>query len=128
MWLRRYAECGYRKGMGARNSARSACRRLASTTLGCSELSELVKITHPYHPLRGNSYPLIKSKKWEQRDLLSLLVPGRGTICVPRDWTDRADPDPYEGQRAGLLSYERLVELRELVSTLKPGLPRKKKS
>ena len=99
--------------------ARWGCRRLESTTLQFNELSDFVEITHPFHPFRGNRYPVVKSKKWERRDLLSLAVAGRGTLCVPREWTDRADPEVYSSHGPLLLLYERLVELEEFVAQLR---------
>jgi len=90
-------------------------QRLGSTALEYNKLSELVEITHPFHPLRGKRYPLVKSKKWKRRDLLSLALPEGGTICVARDWTDRADPELYTTGKPPELCFERLVELRELV-------------
>jgi len=94
--------------------------RSESTALRCSELSSLVTITHPFHPLRGKRYAVVKSKKWEKRELLSLLVPERGTIAIPREWTDRGDPALCVGQ-SEQLSYEHLAELCELISDIKAG-------
>jgi hypothetical protein len=93
--------------------------RSGSTTLSFNELSDFVEITHPFHPFRGQRHPRITSKKWEQRDLLSLAVVGRGTLCVPREWTDRADPVAYSSHGPLLLSYERLVELAEFLTHLR---------
>jgi len=78
-----------------------------------------VEITPPFHPVRGQRHPLVTSKKWEPRDLLSLAVIGRGTLCVPREWTDRADPVAYSSHGPVLLSYERLVELAEFLTHLR---------
>ena len=94
-------------------------RRSVSTTLKFNELSDFVEITHPFHPLRGQRYPVVKSKKLARRDLFSLAVAGRGTLCVPREWTDRADPEAYSSHGPLLLSYERLVELSEFVEQLR---------
>ena len=99
--------------------ARLGCRRSGSITLQFNELSDFVEITHPFHPFRGQRYPLITSKKWAQRDHLSLAVVGRGTLCVPREWTDRADPVAYSSQGPLFLSYERLVELAEFLTLLR---------
>ena len=94
-------------------------RRSGSTTLQVNELSDFVEITHPFHPFRGQRHPRIASKKWEHRDHLSLAVVGRGTLCVPREWTDRADPIAYSSHGPLFLSYERLVELAEFFTHLR---------
>ena len=94
-------------------------RRSGSTTLQFNELSDFVEITHPFHPFRGQRHPIVSSKKWAQRDHLSLAVVGRGTLCVPREWTDRADPVGYSSHGPLLLSYERLVELAEFLIHLR---------
>ena len=47
------------------------------------------------------------------------MVVGRGTLCVPREWTDRADPVGYSSHGPLLLSYERLVELAEFLIHLR---------
>jgi hypothetical protein len=94
-------------------------RRSGSTTLRFNELSDCVEITHPFHPFRGQRHPIVTSKKWGQHDLLSLAVIGRGTLCVPREWTDRADPVVYSSHGPLLLSYERLVELAEFLTHLR---------
>jgi Family of unknown function (DUF5372) len=100
-------------------NGQSGCRRSGSTTLQFNELSDFVEITHPFHPFRGQRHPIVTSKKWEQRDHLSLAVIGRGTLCVPRDWTDRADPIVYSSHGPLFLSYERLVELAEFLTHLR---------
>jgi len=61
----------------------------------------------------------VKSQKWARRDLFSLAVAGRGTLCVPREWTDRADPEVYASHGPLLLLYERLVELSAIVVPLR---------
>jgi len=45
---------------------------------------------------------------------------GVGVVVVPRDWTDKADPDPYQDitNFAPILSYFHLHQLAELVDTL----------
>ena len=38
---------------------------------------------------------------------------------MPREWTDRADPEVYSSHGPLLLLYERLVELEEFVGQLR---------
>ncbi|MFC1612075.1 DUF5372 family protein [Myxococcota bacterium] len=102
-------------------SALWASRRLGSTALDDSEVSDWAEITHPFHPLRGQRFPVLKSRKYAERDLLSLKGSHRGTVVVPRDWTDKADPDPYSGleRPAPILSFEHLCQLADLVTAIR---------
>ena len=91
-----------------------------STALCSNDISEWAEITHPFHPLRGQKFPLLKSRKMAQRDMLSLKGGDYGTICVPREWTDKADPVPWLelGIAAPILSYSCLCDLASLVAAL----------
>jgi hypothetical protein len=82
---------------------------------------EWAEITHPFHPLRGQKLPVLKSRKLAQRDMLSLRGGEHGTLCVPREWTDKADPVPWLelGIAAPILSYSCLRELATLVAALR---------
>ncbi|MCK4304543.1 MAG: hypothetical protein KAY24_09920 [Candidatus Eisenbacteria sp.] len=66
-----------------------AYRRSTSTTLDPRALSDWAEIIHPFHPLRGQKFPILKSRKYAQRELLSLGGSHRGTVVVPREWTGR---------------------------------------
>jgi len=53
-------------------------------------------------------------------DTLTLRQLGGGTLSVPREWTDLADPDPSitPRQRAARLNAHRLLELAALLREL----------
>src|ERR1700741_4266298 len=53
------------------------------------------EIRHPFHPLRGQSFPVLKTRRLAGVDTLVLRGLERGTFSVAREWTDWADPDPY---------------------------------
>jgi len=53
------------------------------------------EIRHPFHPLRGQSFPVLKTRRLAGVDTLILRGLERGTFSVAREWTDWADPDPY---------------------------------
>ncbi len=95
--------------------------RLKSTTLDDSQLSDFAEITHPFHPLHGQKFAILKSRKLAQRDEISLKGSHRGTIVVPRDWTDRSDPNPYTclGGPLPILSYERLCAIVDLIAAIR---------
>jgi hypothetical protein len=52
-------------------------------------------ITHPFHPLSGKRFQVLKRRRIGGREVLSLFDEGRGTVTVPRDWTDQAAPSLY---------------------------------
>ena len=102
-------------------SAFSACRRVLSTALDPNEISDWTEVTHSFHPLRGQRFPILKSRKLEQRDVLCLRGGQHGTLNVPRDWTDKADPLPWPalGIAPPVLSYDCLCSLAALVAALR---------
>ena len=54
------------------------------------------EILHPFHPLRGQRFQVLKTRRVGSVDTLILREPARGSFCVPREWTDRADPSLYD--------------------------------
>jgi hypothetical protein len=53
---------------------------------GCAE------ITHPFHPLKGKSFTILKTRSVAGVETLVLQGTSRGTFAVPSEWTDQADP------------------------------------
>jgi Family of unknown function (DUF5372) len=49
-------------------------------------------ITHPFHPLKGQRFDILKTRRLGGVDTLILRGSQRGTFSVPREWTDLADP------------------------------------
>ena len=78
------------------------------------------EITHPFHPLRGQRFAILKTRRVSGVDTLILRSGGRGPNSVPREWTDQAEPSPYAGLAAGALvfSFPCLVELSELLEAV----------
>ena len=54
------------------------------------------EISHPFHPLRGRRFEVLKKRRVGGIDTLILRELERGTLSVPREWTDWADPSPYD--------------------------------
>jgi hypothetical protein len=50
------------------------------------------EILHPFHPLRGQRFEVLKTRRVAGIDTLSLRALERGTISIAREWTDWADP------------------------------------
>ncbi|MBI4864966.1 MAG: hypothetical protein HY815_32610 [Candidatus Riflebacteria bacterium] len=77
-----------------------------------SRPSGSAEITHPFHPLRGRRFPILKFWRWSGVETLILQEASRGSFGVPRDWTDRALPsvrDPTPGTDALYLDFRCLV-------------------
>jgi hypothetical protein len=78
-------------------------------------------VTHPFHPLRGKRFPVLKVRRAGGREVLSLFDEQKGTIALPREWTDQAPPSMLSGvlpSQAPLLHPAYLIQLRELVELL----------
>ena len=56
------------------------------------------EIRHPFHPLRGQRFQVLKERRTAGIDtlLLRALDRGSGTFSIAREWTDWADPSPYD--------------------------------
>ena len=74
--------------LGFRRSEQTA--HVPYSLLGCAEIS------HPFHPLRGRRFEVLKQRRIAGVDTLILRELERGTLSVPREWTDWADPSPYD--------------------------------
>jgi hypothetical protein len=48
------------------------------------------EICHPFHPLRGQRFEVLKERRVAGVDTLILRELERGTFTVPREWTDWA--------------------------------------
>jgi len=46
------------------------------------------EITHPFHPLRGQQFVVLKVRVVAGVKTLSLRHPDLGSFAIPRDWTD----------------------------------------
>jgi len=81
------------------------------------------EITHPFHPLRGHQFVVLKVRKVSGVETLSLRHAERGSFAVPREWTDWAPPgtpsEPINGQQPLLFDVAGALALSELVCSLK---------
>jgi hypothetical protein len=53
------------------------------------------EIRHPFHPLRGQRFQVLKVRRIAGIDTLLLRELDRGSFSIAREWTDWADPSPY---------------------------------
>jgi len=81
------------------------------------------EITHPFHPLRGQQFVVLKIRKVSGVETLSLRRAESGTFAVPREWTDWAPPgtlsEPINGQQPLLFDAAAALALSQFVCLLK---------
>jgi hypothetical protein len=78
------------------------------------------EIRHPFHPLRGQRFEVLKVRRLAGVDTLILRELERGTFSVAREWTDWADPSAYDllGLPPRRLEANSLFELVTLLEQL----------
>ncbi|EIM30962.1 Y4bD/Y4pK family protein [Microvirga lotononidis] len=78
------------------------------------------EVIHPFHPLRGQRFVVLKVRRVSGVETLSLRHADLGSFAMPRDWTDWAWP---EAQASAtniplLIDAFGLVALAELIDAL----------
>ena len=77
------------------------------------------EITHPFHPLRGRRFVVLKIRKVSGIELLSLRDADLGSFAIAREWTDWAVPErAADFQPPLILTAEGLVALAEQLAVL----------
>lgn len=79
-----------------------------------------MEIVHPFHPLRGKQFVVLKSRLVRGVECLVLKGSESGTFAVPRDWTDQARPDTYRDAEIAprFLRLESLLSIVELSNAM----------
>jgi hypothetical protein len=74
-------------------------------------------ITHPFHPLKGQRLVILKIRKMAGQEVLSLYDDKKGSLPIPRDWTDQTLLSPHAEliEPAPILDARCLLKLQELV-------------
>ncbi len=108
----------------------SACRRSEQTALVPHSPLGWAEISHPFHPLRGRRFEVLKKRRIAGVDTLILRELERGTLSIPREWTDWADPTPYDAltrppHRLAADSLFELVALLDALAASRPSSPGK---
>jgi hypothetical protein len=88
------------------------------------------EISHPFHPLRGRRFEVLKKRRVAGVDTFILGELERGTFSVPREWTDWADPSSYDSltlppHRLAADSLFELVALLDALAAPRPSSPGK---
>ena len=75
------------------------------------------EIRHPFHPLLGLRFEVLKKRRIAGVDTLILRELKRGSFSVAREWTDWADPPTADalGFQPQRLDPQSLLELVDLV-------------
>jgi hypothetical protein len=78
-------------------------------------------VTHPFHPLLGKRFLVLKVRRVGGHEVLSLFDEDKGTIALPREWTDQAPPSPYSSvldKPPPILHATYLLKLCELIELI----------
>ena len=78
------------------------------------------EIRHPYHPLSGQKFPILKTRRVSGVDTLILRGSSMGTFAVPEDWTDQGMSSGHItlADKPPILDFQRLLTLREILNSL----------
>ena len=81
------------------------------------------EVVHPFHPLRGQRFVVLKLRTVSGVDTLSLRHAELGSFAMPREWTDWAPPGAQAcaSSEGLLLDAFGLIALAELIASLAPG-------
>jgi len=76
-----------------------------------------VRVTHPFHPLRGREFALVVRKNnWAEHRVFFFVGDGQLT-SLPSGWTDVDPPDPFDAVSAGRSAF-RVADLLALAGLL----------
>jgi hypothetical protein len=94
--------------------------RSTRTALEPTSLLGWAEIRHPFHPLRGQRFEVLKKRRIAGVDTLILRELKRGSFSVAREWTDWADPSLSDslGLPPRRLDAQSLLELAYLLEVL----------
>ena len=94
--------------------------RSTRTALDPSSPLGWAEIRHPFHPLRGQRFEVLKKRRIAGVDTLILRELKRGSFSVAREWTDWADPSLSDslGCPPRRLDAQSLLELAGLLEVL----------
>ena len=97
--------------------------QLQSTAHSSNKYLGYATICHPFHPFSGKSFKILFTRKSSDgKYFLSLDNTKVGSLYVPIDWTDKAEPRLYDHisvSERPILSYTKLQELSKLIKKIK---------
>jgi len=77
-----------------------------------------VEITHPFHPLRGQKFAVLKLRTVSGVATLSVRDPELGSFAIREDWTDWCVANTSPGSQALMIDAFGLAELAVIVESL----------
>jgi hypothetical protein len=89
------------------------------------------EITHPFHPLRGQRFRILKTRCVGSIETLVLEGSCLGTFSVRKEWTDKASLCIDDRETLPILDFKSLVDLEAVLvhidSIAKKGVDNAKK-
>ena len=73
-----------------------------------------MRVTHPFHPLAGLEFELVKRRRNWQQDRVYFYDGEGELVSLPAEWTDAVAADPFVVVAAGRAPFH-LAGLLELV-------------
>jgi hypothetical protein len=74
------------------------------------------EITHPFHPLRGKKFVVLKLRTVSGVATLSVRHPELGSFAIPKDWTDWSAPSASQPLLIDALGLAELAAIVECIS------------
>ena len=76
-----------------------------------------MEITHPFHPLRGQRFQILRIRRVSSIETLVLAGSCLGTFSVHKEWTDKAPPSDHH-ENLPVLNFKSLLDLKATVANL----------
>lgn len=79
------------------------------------------RVTHPFHPLYGQEYEIIKYKRIQARDRIFFHQKDGSIGSLPLAWCDLRPPDPYLDmmEKQSPFRVEDLLKLSDIIKEVK---------
>ncbi|TCF97136.1 hypothetical protein BZM26_33385 [Paraburkholderia strydomiana] len=85
------------------------------------------EIRHPFHPLRGRRFPVLKARRVAGSETLILRDTDRGSFSIAREWTDWGTPSVHDDIISPVCYFDlqMLLKLIALIDQLAASSPKK---
>jgi hypothetical protein len=90
-------------------------------------ISDPVRVTHPFHPLRGKEIVAVYRRiNWGEDRVMYLRRSDKRPRSIPASWTDVVPGDEFRRISRGRAAFRTsdLIELSALIERLTAGLPK----
>jgi hypothetical protein len=77
-----------------------------------------VEVTHPFHPLRGQKFAVLKLRTISGVATLSVRHPDLASFAIPAGWTDWSVSNTPPGSQSLIIDAFGLAELAAIVESL----------